>query len=99
MAHNLEKYRLETQTSSKWSFLCSNEFLRRVVRAKILNSKISYRKLGVLARVPHVSVHDYITKRKRKPLTDFQLIKICDILGITVDIKIDITDATRHRNN
>lgn len=92
-ARQLIDYQEEVQSSSKWSFLCSNPYLRTVLKARFDSQKdLSYRKLATLMRVTSTQIHDYFSRRQRKPLTDFQLYNMAEILGFSLKLEIDLLE-------
>lgn len=92
-ANKLIDYKAEINSSSKWSFLGSNPYVRTVLKARFDSlKKLSIRKLAVLMRVTPTQVHDYFSQRKRKPLTDFQVFKMAQILGFNLSITIDVIE-------
>lgn len=86
-----KKYALELNSVGRWSWLASNTYLKRVLKAKFENDKsLSYRKVATYIRTSSTNVHDYFSGRKSRPLTDFHVVKLCELLKLEIELKIDL---------
>lgn len=88
-----KKYSAELNSVGRWSWLASNTYLKRVLKAKFdSNKNLSYGTIATIIRTSPVNVHDYFSGRKPRPLTDFHIVKLCELLELEIELNISPID-------
>lgn len=85
----LEKGRLSSPYG-RYSFLYDSNHLRRVVRGMMDKEGITVKGLAKDAGIYRPNLSAYLNKTGEKKISDFQIIKVCDLLGIKVELLISL---------
>jgi len=86
---NLPKGR---KKSSFWTLLQQDEFTRSIIRAFIANTGKSMRQIGKETDIPYYRISNYLNKNNQGGINDLKIMKLCEYLGIKVEIKIEVLD-------
>ena len=78
---------------SGWNFLRDNEKLRGVISQRISERGLSEKDISDGIGVQVHYLHEYL-KSSGPSLTNIQIMYICQLLGIEVDLEIEFEDQT-----
>lgn len=79
---------------SHWCFLRSNEKLKLAVKHRIKQHPLSLTKIGDAAGVPSYRVSSWLKGNNRHWPSQFQVIKLCNYLGINTDLLVEFFDES-----
>lgn len=80
--------------ASSWNFLRDNAALRSVISYKIEKENHKLSELAPKIGVNHDHLIGYYLKGRKPSLTNFQIVKLADVLGIEVSLKMELRTPT-----
>lgn len=80
--------------ASSWNFLRDNTALRSVISYKIETGKHKLVDLAEKIGINHDHLIGLYLKNKKPSLTNYQIVKLADVLGIEVSLKIELRTPT-----
>lgn len=73
-----------------WRFLRSNDRLRGVILSQMAEKKLNATALAKQIGVNHARMGGYLRGVSTPCLSEFQVVQVCDYLGIELDLEIQI---------
>jgi hypothetical protein len=84
----------------KWDIVKDNELLRKMIAMRVEESDLSHEEIEVLAGIPRGYISRYFHAH-RLGMSQYHVIKLADVLGLTVSLDIQFklpTYGTRNKD-
>ena len=75
---------------ARWSFLHNNEYLRRIIKAKMEVDGFSVSSLARECGIYRQNLSKYLNNSQNRHVSDFQILKVCEKLNLEIELNIEV---------